>query len=97
MATFVPDPHFFDRVLFSDDMQGAMVEAAQRGIDYAQGISPYVTGDYAGHFEVTPTRFDTRKGAVIENTSDHAAAVEWGQDRHILGQTLAKMEADSHG
>lgn len=92
---------FYTQALTSQDMQDAMVKVAEDGGSHAESIAPVDSGHYKRSFVVEPAEFTTtkggrRKGATLTNTADHAAAVEWEQGRHVLGQTLAKLEAD-HG
>jgi hypothetical protein len=62
-----------------------------------------ITGDYADSFEVieepTTVAGETRASAVLKNTSDHAAAVEWGNEHahrahRVLGKALDAVRGD---
>lgn len=95
---FEPDPRGVTQMLMSSKMQDAMVEVAESAAAYARSISPVDSGTYRDSFDVeraefSTTRGGTRKGARLVNDAPHAAAVEWGQGRHILGQTLARIES----
>lgn len=89
------DSRGLQALLTSTAMQDAVVEVAEDAAAFARSIAPRRTGKYADSFEVERAEFpgpgSPRKGAVVANTSEHAAAVEWGQNRHILGQTLARF------
>ena len=93
---FDPNSRGIADILMSDDMQKAMMQVAADAKDYAESISPVASGEYRGSFEVHPETFSgprgERKGAILVNTAEHAADVEWGQEQHVLGQTLAKYD-----
>lgn len=96
MIRFDPNSRGMDAILNSTDMQDAMVRVAEDAADYARSLAPVDSGEYRSSFTVERETFSgprgTRKGAVVVNTAKHAADVEWGQDRHVLGQTLARFD-----
>lgn len=74
-----------------------MVAAAEAAIPYAQSISPVKTGDYRDSFVAVPIDVkvsgETRAGAALTNTSNHAWAVEWGQGaEHVLARSVDAIE-----
>lgn len=106
MAKFNPSYVGLGELLASPEMQAAMHDKAAKIADAARSISPVgpVAGDehdhYIDEFTVSsgvrdvPTR---RAYGRVENNSDHAAAVEWGNGRtgpktidahHVLGRAI---------
>lgn len=79
-------------------MGGAACQAgAERGKKWAEANSPVRTGEYQGSFEVVPADVtvagETRKGARLVNTSDHAKWVEWGRGaKHVLARSVDVIE-----
>lgn len=73
-----------------------MVAAAEAAIPYAQSISPVETGEYRSSFVARPADVrvsgERRAGAVLENTSDHAVAVEFIDGKHVLARTVDVIE-----
>lgn len=86
------DVHGLARIAKSSAMSKAMVAAATVGMTEAVRKSPHKSGVYRDSFNVRPVDVEVngeiRKGAVLENTSDHGTEVEWGTTRmagrHIL-------------
>lgn len=98
-SSYKSDPAGMAALVNSPGMGAAMVQAAEVGRRYAESIAPRDTGEYARSFQVRQetVRFrgrfaGNRAGAVLENTSDHAAAVEWGQGRHVLARAATVIE-----
>ena len=93
------------KFLRSPQISAALLAIAENGKTYAESISPRETGDYASSWKVSRSTFtvkgEPRAAAKLENTSGHAAAVEFGyagranrpgQSRHrVLGRTLEHM------
>lgn len=90
----------------SPELHAALAEVAEKAKTIAEGLAQDFrrSGDYASSFTVTPTtvlwegRFSgPRAAARLENTSDHAAAVEWGnrhstESHRTLGRTLDALK-----
>lgn len=87
----------------SPQVEAAVVAAATKGLPVAQALSADFTktGDYLEGFNVRSAVTELRTGfgshpvvvGILENTSGHAAAVEWGNSHdhkphHVLGRTL---------
>jgi len=106
MARFNPSYVGLGELLASPEMQAAMHEKAAKIADAARAISPVGPVDdgekthYVDSFTVSsgvreePTR---RAYGRVENDSDHAAAVEYGNGRtgpktigahHVLGRAI---------
>lgn len=86
------------------EIRAALTLVAEAGKTFAEGLAQEFrrTGDYAGSFGVAQTTVLWRRGpraAVrLEDLSDHAAAVEWGNahDEHphrVLGRTLDTLRS----
>lgn len=102
LTKFTPDNDGFRQIATSPEMRAALKEVAEKAKAIAEGLAQdfRVTGDYADSFEITEdtVRWDgeypgPRAAASLVNTSDHAAAVEWGNDHshkthRVLGRTL---------
>lgn len=92
----------FQEIANSPEIHAALEAVAKVAKTYAEGLAQDFrrTGDYADNFQIVPLtvmwegRFAGPRAAVrLENTSDHAAAVEWGnrhddQPHRTLGRTL---------
>lgn len=104
---FRPNQAGFRQIANSPEMRAALKAVAEDAKAYAESISQDFrdTGDYADSFEVTEetvdfteTRFSgPRAAARLTNTSDHAAAVEWGNEHshrnhRVLGRTLDHLD-----
>lgn len=91
-----PSRRDMDSLMSSRGVHEAMSGAAQTAVSHAQSISPVVTGEYQGNFEVEPSTGSDWAEAHLVNTSGYAAAVEWGQGsddgHHILSQTADWLE-----
>jgi hypothetical protein len=86
-------------VLSSPEMLADMGARAKRGHAEAERISPHETGEYAASF-VSGSEIRKGPGAhraigFLNNTSDHAAFVEYGADDtpayHVLARALNAM------
>jgi len=79
---YEPDSKGLAQAARSKDMQRAMTGLARAAVAGVRSISPVVTGEYAGSFQVVETmaragwRNEPRAAARIENTAPHASAVE---------------------
>lgn len=105
-TTFKANNAGFQQIAVSTEVRTALKAAAEEAKTVAEGFAQdfRVTGDYADSFDVTDEtiqwqgRFSgPRAAARLVNTSDHAAAVEWGNEHahrnhRVLGRTLAAME-----
>lgn len=105
-ATYQSDPAAWAKLAVSDDILAALEVVAQKGKGLAEAMAAdfTVSGDYAASFNVrTDTvKLTTREGthdvvaAILENTSDHALAVEFGNAHdgaahHVLGRVRATL------
>lgn len=86
----------------SPEVAAAVMEKAKEAQGIAEGLSADFTktGDYEASFhtrlEDNP-HLSQRASAILENTSDHAQAVEWGNEHfpnphHVLKRTKDAME-----
>lgn len=93
------------------EMQEVLRQVAEKGKAFAEGISPVGNppdphpGEYKASFEVTTQSHGGLKGdraeAQIVNTSEYAAALEWGNSAHppfahgyhVLGRTAGQLGA----
>lgn len=104
--SFRPNHDGFRRMAVGDEVRGAVVAEAMRARETAKAMAEEfrVTGDYADSFEVTTTDTQLRTAfgehavatATLENVSDHAAAVEWGnandgRAHHVLSRALESL------
>lgn len=82
----------------SSGVGGMCVDAANRGRVEAERIAPRDSSDYATSFQVRQATVragwgnEPRAGAVLVNTSDHAAAVEWRHGHHVLARVVDTIE-----
>lgn len=95
MLRYIPDPRGAELLLSSAEMRGALAAAAEAAMEHAISIAPVVTGEYAASFSVQ----EMGGNIFIVNTSDHAAAVEWGtsdtnQARHVLARAVDWLEGE---
>ena len=80
------------QLLRSDMMLAEMVRRGHAVKDFAEGIAPTDSGRYRSKFFVQPVRRGGRRKdravAVVGNTADYAAHVEYGTERvraqHVL-------------
>lgn len=109
LSNYQPNSSGFQQIANSPEMRAALKAVAEKGKSIAQGLAQdfRVTGDYADSFEVRETTIPwdgqypgPRAAAQLVNTSDHAAAVEWGNQHahkahHVLGRTLDILASDA--
>lgn len=103
MATrFVSKSSAWKEAAVGPEAQAMVLAVAEKAQAIAEGLSTDFTksGDYIESFHV---RLDVvheagaeRAAGILENTSDHAAAVEWGnahdhRAHHVLGRTLGAL------
>ena len=113
MATRVkytgPNKAAIAAILRKPEIKAALKSEAERGKTFAEADAATFTdtGDYASRFEVDEgeivTSGITRPTGILRNTSDHAAAAEWGyhgsatdpgpKAHHTLAKTVAFLEA----
>lgn len=101
MAHFVFNDAGMKALFNGPEVRAVNVIVATKAKAFAVSISPVETGDYKGSFEVTEEAVKvgryTRPAARLRNTSDHAAALEFGNRRtrgraaRVLGKTLAAI------
>lgn len=97
---YEPSDLGFKEMLNAPQIQAICLVQAARAQAHAESIAPRRTGNYAESFEVVPVTVmytgaqpGPRVGAELRNTSDHAAAVEWGNSttkrpHRVLGRVL---------
>lgn len=104
--TFRVDEAGLNEISRSPAVRAALAAVAEKGKAIAIGLASdfVVTGDYISSFEVQETTVDwhgrypgRRAAANLTNTSDHAAAVEWGnahdpKAHHVLERTAEALE-----
>lgn len=103
---YVPDHKGIAALALGGEMAAAMLHIANDGARIARGLAladAYDTGEYADSFTVRPAivtagwKNEPRRGAVIENTAPHAAAVEWKNNDRILGRTRDILDSSRRG
>jgi len=98
MATYTHDYDGFGAFLRGPGMQGAMRQVAGQIERRAKALAePHrKTGEYLDSFEIEVglTADGERAQAVVRNTSDHAAAVEFGT-QHQEAQRILGRAADA--
>jgi hypothetical protein len=102
-GTFKPNHAGFQAIAVGPEVAAVVTAIATKGLAIAEGLAAdfIKTGDYAEGFEVRTEISELKTGfgshpvvvGVLENTSGHAAAVEWGNKHdnkahHVLGRTL---------
>lgn len=107
--TFRPNSDEFERMAVGPEVRAAVTAEAARAGEIARSLADgfRVTGEYADSFHVSTETTELRTHAgthrvaagKLENTSDHAAAVEWGNSHdskahHVLSRTLEALEHD---
>lgn len=80
------------RIKTSSGIANAVESSAEQAMGHARSISPVVSGEYRDSFRVEELVERDRAIARLVNDADHAAAVEWGQQRHVLGRTADWIE-----
>lgn len=96
---YQPDHKGTGELLVGPQMHQLMKLAGEAGKAHAISISPdqepYSAG-YIASFEtevsVQMIARSRRATATLTNTSNHAAAVEWQWDHHVLGRTADYLE-----
>lgn len=86
----------------SPEVAAAVKSKAEEAKSIAEGLSAEFakTGEYESSFNVRSyenTHLSPRASSILENTSDHAQAVEWGNKRfpnphRVLARTKDAME-----
>lgn len=108
MTSFRPNWKGFEALANGPEARAMVKAEAERAKAIAEGLSQdfRITGDYADSFEVQETTVGPAEGfkhrhaaARLVNTSDHAAAVEFGnehvrQPHRVLRKTLEAMGGD---
>jgi hypothetical protein len=97
---YKPNQAGWRQIALSPAVRAVVETKAEAGKRFAEALSEDFrrTGEYADSFAVVPETLLWRRGpraaARLENTSGHAAAVEWSGDtpHRILGKTLAALE-----
>ena len=102
-GTFKANNAGFKALAVGPEIAAAVEAIATKGLAIAQGFAEdfAVTHGYADSFVVRTEDTTLKTGfgshavvaGILENTSGHAAAVEWGntndsRDHHVLGRTL---------
>lgn len=102
-GTFKANSAGFKEMSIGPEIARVVEEIATKGLAIAEGLALEFTdsGDYLKSFNVGVEITDLHTGygshpvvtGVLENTSGHAAAVEWGNKHdhrahHVLGRTL---------
>lgn len=104
MSDYRPNQQGWREIANSPQLHAALLEVAEKAKVYAEGLAEEFrrTGEYAESFHATSETVlwdrGPRAAARLANTSDHAAAVEWGNrgDEHphrTLGRTLDALKA----
>jgi hypothetical protein len=106
-ATYKPNHAGFREMAVGSEIATAVLAIAEKGKAEAEAMSADFTdsGDYEKSFHVRPEITQLRTGfgthsvatAILENTSDHAAAVEWGnahshKPHRVLGRVLDELQ-----
>lgn len=100
LERYKPDHKGTGQLLVAPEMRTLMAAAGEAGKAHAISISPdrepYSAG-YIASFEVdveVQTLAKSRRvTAILVNTAEYAAAVEWQWDHHVLGQTVDFLES----
>lgn len=101
LARYDPDHKGTGQILVSREFHQLVDRAAEAGREYAVSISPdqepYGEG-YIASFEVETGLTDVvarspRASAILRNTSEYAAVVEWQWDHHVLARTADFIES----
>lgn len=98
-STYTEDNVGVTGIATSGEVQATLAVVLAKGQAFAEGIAPVRTGEYKSSFQID---FDTRgtgrskrARGTLANTSDHAAAVEFGpgtrKGQRVLGRTLAQL------
>lgn len=106
-VTFKASHKGFKEMAISDEIRAVCLAAAEKAKVEAIALAAdhVKTGDYEASFNVRSADVTLKTGfgihavaaGILENTSEHAAAVEWGNHRrhqpdHILKRTLGMLD-----
>ncbi|HEX4018182.1 MAG TPA: HK97 gp10 family phage protein [Frankiaceae bacterium] len=102
--TYTPNIAGTGRLMRGPEMQRLMREIAEKGMEYARGISPVGDprtdphpGEYRDSFSVTVRAnggvHNDRAEAMIVNSSPHAVLVEALDGYHVLARMLDAMQS----
>lgn len=104
--SYQPNSAGFRAMAIGPEIRAAVKAEAERAKGVAEGLAEdfRVTGNYADSFEVSDSTTELRTGfgshpvatGVLTNISEHAAAVEWGNEHmrrphRVLARTLAGL------
>lgn len=107
-GSYKPNNKGFQDCALGPEIRKSLLAIAENGKNYAESISQDFrqTGDYADSFQIVEASVDIhandraikfRAAARLENTSEHAAAVEFGnrgrEAHHVLARTGAWLES----
>lgn len=88
---YKPDLAGTRELMRSEGVRGFLRQAAEAAIPFAVAISPERTGEYRASFRVTAGATAARAFARLENTSGHAARVEWEDGYHVLARAAGMI------
>lgn len=102
---YKPNPEWIAKMAIGPEIRSVLREVAEKGQGIAEGLAQdfKITGDYAGSFQVRDETIawtgkypGPRAAEQLVNTSDHAVAVEFGNEHvprphHVLGRTAAAL------
>lgn len=101
MATFRLNSSGIGAMAVGPEVTAMLIEVADKGKAFAEGIAPRDTGEYASSFDVTVSVAKVgryrRSVAKLQNNANHAAALEFGNKRtrgrraRVLGKTLTAL------
>jgi hypothetical protein len=105
MTSFRANKAGFDSMANGPEAYRVVRAKAEEAKAIAEGLAQdfRITGDYAESFEViegpTTVSGEARASAVLKNHSDHAAAVEFGNEHahrahRVLGKALDAVRSD---
>lgn len=107
-VSFKANSEAFKAMAVGPEITAIVTEVASKALQVAESLAePFRrTGDYMSSFNVRAEVVTLRTGfgshpvsaGILENTSDHAAAVEWGNKKdshahHVLGRTLEEINS----
>ena len=95
-VVWVANPRFEEEVQQSDDLQSAVMEAAQAAADAAKGIVPVDTGALRDSIQAVEDKQGENAGATVEATAPYAMFVEFGTQDHSA-QPFLRPAVDSVG
>lgn len=92
---YKPDRAGTNKLMRSPEVRDVLRSVAEAAIPFAESISPERTGEYKASFRVTTQEAAgphmDRAGARLENTSPHAARVEWEDGYHVLARVAGMI------